>query len=222
MDNPEAEIRAYLETGEGSEAEAKELAEQEVEKGLKNYGATHSCYANDTAFLMWRFGLNKDNWAGLRVVENGMAGFFEPITHNRFKLGELLTTKFGVREFPVTTEYLSLGMPLLRELQEKLGLSTDHMVDCANRVCLWSIDSLHGEALLTADERKYGLSSGGSTLYRPSIQALSDSYLPDTPHARRITELLKQTENAPKRLSVGIKKWAEAEEMLIGHAAFMG
>ena len=96
-------------------------------------GCSHPCYHNDAAYVGLSFDLGPEvtHDSVVFLIENGMAGYFEEITHDEFELFRLLRFEMHVmgREEPKKDDMFELPPSILRQLAEKYDLPFDAVAE---------------------------------------------------------------------------------------------
>ena len=102
----------------------------------------HNCYKNLCFCIAHLFDLSEERkrQSGLGVIENAMAGYFEPVTHGRFRLNDLLL-KMGALEYPVSDNdgYAALTHRRIKKMADKLQTRDEDLALCALNVINWSL-----------------------------------------------------------------------------------
>jgi len=103
----------------------------------------HSTNGNDSFWIAHLFELSEENKkeSSLWVVENGLAGYLEGITHQGFDLVGLLK-KMGALEGVHSTNngYIALSHPRIKDLAKVLKISDNELADCAENIILWCLN----------------------------------------------------------------------------------
>jgi hypothetical protein len=111
----------------------------------------------------------------LRLLENSMAGYFEPITHYKFRLSDLLVN-LGALETPIAIPkkgmYVALEDRKIRKIAETFNIKAKELADCAETVCKWSLRRGY-----KIEEVKSSFSAS-SALHADEIERLAKVYLP--------------------------------------------
>ncbi len=129
-------LRLFLAIGREQSPTAQWMADYKY-----RYRPDHNCYKNDSFCIAQHFGLDevRKKESGLWVVENGMGGYYEPVTHGGFRLSDLLH-QMGAMDYPVFGEgYIALSHDRIRKIVDKLGINNKELANSAENVINWCL-----------------------------------------------------------------------------------
>jgi hypothetical protein len=164
-------LRLLLAAGLHESRQAVFMADQ-----LFNADSDHACYNNDSFCIAYLFGLDdpRKHAATLRVIENGMAGYYEGVTHNGFYLSDLLINLRAMTPIGQPNLYCHLKEKRIRGIAKALAISNSELAECAEKVCRWSFATGYG---LYIDSSLYDFQAD-SPLHISRLEMIADAYLP--------------------------------------------
>lgn len=131
-----ASLRLFLAIGKEKSATAQWMANY-----VYDHRPPHNCYKNDSFCIAHSFDLEpgKKKQAGLWVIENAMAGYYESVTHGGFRLSSLLE-KMGAMDYPISQEgYAALSHYRIKKMASALEVTTEDLAASAENVVNWCL-----------------------------------------------------------------------------------
>ncbi len=131
-----ASLRLFLAIGKEKSPTAQWMANY-----VYDHRAGHNCYKNDSFCIAQHFDLDegKKKQAGLWVIENAMAGYYESVTHGGFRLSNLLE-QMGAMDYPVSKEgYAALDHLRIKKMASAFGVTAEDLAASAESVVNWCL-----------------------------------------------------------------------------------
>jgi hypothetical protein len=162
-------LRLFLAIGEEKSPTAQWMAEQEYANR-----PPHTCYRNDSFCIAHLFGLSDEKKAesAAWVIENGIGGYYETITHAGFELSELLHVLGAMPEPVIARSYSALRDDRIRRMATVLGVPDRTVEDAAENVIRWSLVQGYGVECITTTF------SADSPIDIAEAERLASAYLP--------------------------------------------
>jgi hypothetical protein len=163
-----AALRLFLAIGAEKSSTAQWMADRKYHER-----PDHNCYKNDSFCIAHLFELDskRKRECTLWLIENSMAGYYEPVTHSGFRLSDMLYD-MGAIDHPLSGGgYLALRLDRILTMANHFQISNKEIEDCAENVIKWSLN--RGYAVET--ETSF---SASSALGLNEIERVAKMYLP--------------------------------------------
>lgn len=130
----------------------------------ESWAIPHPSCENDLFYLAHKFDLDpeKKKESALRLIINGMVGYFEPKTHHGLNV-EMLLSDLGVKIHYPECHYMGYTFLLtcsIRRIASKFGITNEELADCAYIACEFGLGKEQSFQKSRAENRD---AVGGST-----------------------------------------------------------
>lgn len=197
-------LKFYEQIGVTDSEEARQTADWIYDHGLP----AHTCYENDRFYIAHRFNLSaeKKKESTLRLIINGMVGYFEPTTHQGFSLGNYLMQNRAIRPKKDKTEYQFLEDDEIRGIAIAFGISHEELEKCAYIACEFGLGKGYNASKPKSENQDAICAS--TKINSNVIQHLAETYLSDG----RKDEILQRLSNMK---SEGLRRGYDALSRLV-------
>jgi hypothetical protein len=127
-------LRLFLAIGEEKSTTAQWMADFRYD-----HRSAHSCYRNDSFCLAQLFDLDdqRKKESRLWVIENGLAGYYEAITHAGFNMNSVLFGMGVEAHLPEGHNYHQLQQDQIRGIAKIFGFGDEDLAGAAENVVNW-------------------------------------------------------------------------------------